>query len=65
MDAGRKDHLTLSVAPILGVNDVQATVDWFVESLGFSMDEDYGVRDFCIETPAGQRIAFGSPLDAA
>jgi hypothetical protein len=55
----------LSVAPILGVNDVQATVDWFVESLGLSMDVVYGGRDFCIETPAGHRIAFESPLDAA
>jgi hypothetical protein len=28
-------------------------------------DEDYGMRDFCIETPDGHRIAFGSPLDGA
>ena len=24
-------------------------------------DEDYGQRDFCIETPDGHRIVFGSP----
>jgi catechol 2,3-dioxygenase-like lactoylglutathione lyase family enzyme len=33
----------LSVAPILGVNDVQATVDWFVESLGFSTVNVFGM----------------------
>ena len=121
-------------APILGVRDVQATVDWFVGVLGFELtaplfgvpgdegpvygivhrdglpvhvqirrrevwtgereaietdvyvyvddvdalyaeyvaagvtvfreicDEDYGMRDFCIETPDGHRIAFGSPV---
>ncbi|MEM7139640.1 MAG: VOC family protein [Actinomycetota bacterium] len=25
-------------------------------------DNDYGMRDFCIETPDGHRVAFGSPL---
>lgn len=28
-------------------------------------DEPYGMRDFCIETPDGHRLSFGSPLDAA
>lgn len=25
-------------------------------------DEPYGMRDYCIETPDGHRIAFGSPI---
>lgn len=27
-------------------------------------DEPYGMRDYCIETPDGHRIAFGSPVPA-
>jgi len=26
------------------------------------VDNDYGMRDFCVATPDGLRIAFGSPL---
>jgi hypothetical protein len=75
----------LSAAPILGVRDVQATVDWLRQRPSCRRrravlresavrcdhlpceicDEEYGMRDFCIETPDGDRIAFGSPLEAA
>ena len=126
----------MAAVPILGVRDVRATVDWFVDVLGFDVvsvfappidegavyaivhrgdmsfhlqirrgeiesrvregiesdayvyvtdadalheefvasgatilrgiqDEEYGLRDFCVETPDGHRLVFGSPLDVA
>lgn len=48
------------------VDDVDALLDEF-RSAGVTLhremvDNDYGMRDFCVVTPQGARIAFGSPV---
>lgn len=61
---GREDHETDAYLYVDDVDAVRARcTDASVTVLRDLQDEDYGVRDFTIELPEGQRIAFGTPLD--
>jgi hypothetical protein len=52
------------VSPVLLVADLDRSVAFFRDQLGFDYDVD-GFRELCVQDPDGHDIAFGQPLNSS